>query len=711
MGFLSPGELKDRGEGFRRGWFELYNSLKALDKFRDPLAEEYGEHLTALKARAGEEKELLELVRDSWMKLFPERREELESLYQPVGKALISLASSLDKSRQNLGEYKKYLPRLRDVEKELEKKNRELGDVIEKKDDVCNSYSEELDNYQSRLKKIKDETSGDLVEIRNWFISEVEELFDGYELLDERGKKLSLELLFQNLIRDLEYYSSVTISPKGIFKRKRDLAARNILLKYKAEEAKKDIIPLLEKEKDKISSLDYKKKRVDEMEENCQKLKGKAESIKAEKTKLEEESKSLGSMVQEVGKSFSSYKNMLQLRHGYIELLDGVYEQRSKFFDLIEDSLEDFVPVEQDAEKRELRLNLKEIRQKLRERDSSIADLEGRLGHAQEDITSLKNENKGLNAEREELERTKYELEGDVENLSSEVSNLKSGLSERDAEIGRLKQERNGLRAKLDETSAKAEGLEGENRELKLNLKKLEEDVEGKAGSIARLRESRQELERERQTLRQRVKNLESSLVDAEKSSRSMESRIEELQRERERLKGEKSKIQKELEEKSSVIEELGEEKEGLGRRVQSLETQNTELKNKVKELEGGLKSREDRISEMEESLRELDRAKEEARKYRSRVSALEERSSSRENEILSLMEKLNMKEGEIEELRKELEKLKTARKKRKIRKKPPAKKKKKKKSRKSSARKKATGKEEAYVGEKLKNLRDRKAE
>ncbi len=682
MTFISEEDFKKGGEELRKSWFKLYSSLEAIDKFHDPLDKEYEKYLAELISSVEEEKKLLTLVSDSAMKLFKGKMQEFGSLSAPLKHALVELEKSLKDNLNSLKRYSETLPQVEKVEKELDMKRKKLAELKMLKDKICSEYEEKQEIYRNKTKNIRDVTSNKLIKIRDEFIDEIEDIFEGYELLDESGKKLSFDILFQNLIKDPEYYKKVTISSKGFFKRKSDLAARNIVLKYRAEAAKEKIIPLLEEEKRKTADLAQEKRLMEELKRKCNEMKVEIGETAKVKDRLEKESKDFKKIIETHGRMFSDYRAMLEIRANFLDMLENVRKYWKKLFDLIEDSIKDYTPEEKDTEKRELRVSLKNMRQSIRERDEAIRRLRAEVENAGKSIEILKKEKEEFESRVKSLEKVKVERENEIEVFENQVSNLKSKLEKRISEISQLLSVKKELTSKLEESVRIAEGLEVKENKLEEELEMLRRELEDRDNRIKDLEGVKTELENERKGQIERIKVLE-----AEDSSLKDKVRVF----------------------KDSIIEE---------------DKKRRELESKLKKLEEEIEIKERDIAIAEKDIDDLKlktkKLIDENRKFHGRISAFEERSASREEEILSLMEELNIKEVEFRDIRQEIKdlenekdkSLKEAEKKIKeleaeIKKLETSKKKEKTKK----VKKKESSKEEARVGEKLKNLRDRRIE
>jgi len=680
--FISEEDFKKRGEELRRSWFELCSSIEAIDKFHDPLDKEYEKYLAELISSTEEEKKLLTLVSDSAMKLFKEKRQEFGSLSVPLKHDLVDLEKSLKDNLHSLKKYSETLPQIEKVEKELDMKRKRLTELKILKDEICSEYEENLEIYRTKINNIRDITSNKLINIRDEFIDEIEDIFKGYELLDENGKKLSFDILFQNLIKDPEYYKKVTISSKGFFKRKSDLAARNILLKYRAEAAKEKIIPLLEEEKRKTSDLAHEQKIMEELKRKCNEMKVEIGETAKVKDRLEKESDDFKKIIETHGRMFSDYRAMLDMRTNFLGMLENVRKYWKKLFDLIEDSIKDYTPEERDTEKRELRISLKNMRQNIRERDEVIRRLRVEVENAGKRIEILKKENEEFESRVKSLERVKSERENKIEVLENQVSNLKSKLEKRIYEINQLLSVKKELTSQLEESVEIAEGLEVKKNKLEEELEMLRGELEDRGNRIKDLEGVKTELDNEVKEQIERIKVFKadnSSLKDKVKVFK--DSIIEE------------DKKRKKLESKLKKVEEDIEIKD---RNIAIAEKDIDDLKLKTKKLT------------------------DENRKLNGRISAFEERSASREKEILSLMEELNIKKVEFRDIQQEIKNIENEKDKffketeEKITKLEAEIKKlitSKKKEKTKKVREKESSKEEAKVSEKLKNLRDRKIE
>jgi chromosome segregation ATPase len=690
--FLPPEEFRSLPES----WFKLVESVEALKEHRSA-SESLESSLAELSVLAAETKRYLDLVCTSAMRLVPERRDFFDGAMQKIGSAIEKFSQAVEDDVEKL---RLYL----ELAEEIGLKDRKLGIQKGHRQELelqvqraCDKAEKLRDAYEKKVGEIRAQTDERLAEIRDIFLIEARRLLRGCRVYSDAGDELPLEVLFEHLIKDPSYHERIRIT--GLVLNKDPLRHA---IKELADEGARKIPPLLEEERRKLAKLEEEKRKVERASSTCEGLREELKETIEKERELEKSLEELRKRAETLGERFNSYSGILSLREDYLSILNSATEARKRLFLALEEDFRDFLPEEKDAEKRELREELRKRIAELEDKSSLISSLKERNSELERKLSELEKEyEESRQRESEKVEIFKEEnikLSKEVENLRAKLEQAERRIKETEKKIKsaeKLEKELALLEEEKSALSSEIKNLKIESKKMHKKLEKLEKEKLALAEEMHRLKE---EIKRERD-LRKAVEIEKSKVEGVLKEGESEKAKLEKtiaainakLKEKDEEINGLKSQIEKLLKEKGVKEKEL----DRLKRMIEENERLERELKDKKEEIDS-LKARIEEV--LAEKLTLEENIKKELINERSlRIDAEKKLKDlkaelSKEKEAKSELERRYAEVcEEAELLRMEVERLKRLLKRR------------------SQAKPMKTGRDEAYVGEKIDALRRRK--
>lgn len=294
---------------------------------------------------------------------------------------------------------------------------------------------------------------------------------------------------------------------------------------------------------------------------------------------------------------------------------------------------------------------IKELENKISEKNNVISDLENRTGESEKAVENLKKEiaelEKQISNLKEDKEKEIPALKNRLDNLKAEKDKIEKDLKNRDNLIDDLKRAIEDLKKeaaekdlgskallnKIDELKNKADGLDSKNDKLKKDL----EDANGKIAELEKKlgteKDNDKQITKDINDKDNKISELEKELADAQGKINDLNGKIKELenkisnlpagntkdvsnlQDELNKLKDEKAKLDNDANAKDKVIEDLKKEIESLKKLISSkdpvpkdLEEKASGLENKVTDLDSNNDKNKKELEEIGNKLSNLEK-------------------------------------------------------------------------------------------------------
>ncbi|MEE8167601.1 MAG: hypothetical protein V3T58_01855 [Candidatus Hydrothermarchaeales archaeon] len=595
---IAAEELPKKLVEFKDVWYAVAQKCEGLSEYKSGLDEGFKNSLIELKADGNALGELLDGISIATQHHIPRTRDKVEELRAPMMTILRELLGAIDADIRDLTRYQELSPKLEEMIKNLHALQVRHEDLKKHATRTCDQYSKTKEEHEQKINNIKEATDRALSKIKQKFTSEISSMFEGYQIVTKgRREEVDIGLLLERLIQDPNYYQKVDVVHKGLFGKKiSDIETRLVLLQYKAEEVTKAIVPIIEEEKRRVEKFEPEEKRIQELEIQCRELRDEEKSMSAKRESLEKEVNELKGENEGIRERFTNYNQLLSLVDSYVRKFGETTSIRKEISDLIEASMEAYEPVETDVEKRELKAQVKFLK------DKTIILIKEK-GELQKTLKGVKKE---LGERKEKVEDLSNNLEkrkSDVARLKGEVSNLKDVK-------GELEENLKGIEQELDEKVEHIETLEGrvatleESEEhLQSNLEETEERLKGKTSELL--------------TAQEELDDRGKRLVDLGDNYDALKTRYKEVGSELAVIKAKADGLEKKL-------RQTMKEKDILDR---NLEGRDRSLKTASRELERAARK-------YENSQKEISRYKEKVAEEKKRYSELKSRHEKMGSEL-----------------------------------------------------------------------------
>jgi chromosome segregation ATPase len=610
---------KKLGE-FRDLWYSIAQKCEALSRHRTGLEGEFQSELSAVLRNVRELEALLDDIAISTQMHIPKVRDEIEGIRTSFMASLRELESVIDGDLKTLEKYTELSPRFEEVSKNLQNLIERHEDLKSYASRTCDQYSQLKDEYERKISNIRAATDRELEKIKGKFISEVSSMFEGYYIVSKAQKEeLSLDLLLERLIQDPNYYQKVDVMHRGLFGRKRsDIETRLVLLQYKAEEMSEAIRPILDEEKRRISKFEGEEKRISDLGIQCRELREEEKALASKRESLERDVGKLETEISDIREELGNYSKLARHVDSYVKKFGETTSVRNKLADIIESSFAAYEPVEKDVEKRELRAELKTLRDEVRSLEQAKEKLKRDLGKAnqlvEEHETRIGKLRKDLDEARSklgELDETLRSVTREKEQLENEVKSLRDALSSKEKDVeelgeqvaslstykASLEEEVRGLKSELSRVSKELRAAGEENRKLSAKYKELE----GNYNSINfQYREATSQLA----VSKAKAEGLEKKLKETMKEKASIEKDLRIKERELIKIESKAERLAKKLEDSKakllrykSKLSETSKKLTAESKEHSALKTEHTKLLHELKKVRSEVERLEKEIA------------------------------------------------------------------------------------------------------------------
>jgi len=505
-------EIPQGWADFKDRWYKTAAELESLKDIRSGLGEDFLKAVRDIMGEtsgiAGDAGRLIASVQ----RIAPGRAQELKSLEEEVVSPLHEVSKDIGDIIARIEEYREISGQGSKIKKNLEEAEKAFSEQEKMAKKTCARLEEARKGYQAKLQNIKNATKIKLVNFRKGFVSELEPVFDGYDIVG--NAPMDVGALFDALVEDPSYHQKVTVVSKGfaLGKKKSDAAVRGLLLGYKAQEVIDRIKPVLEEERRRIEKYAAEGEEIENLEIQCQELRDEAERLKVRVESFREELAANQARAGEIEKKLSSYDQVLSIRDRLLNKFNQSGGAVKSLGTLIEEAVEGYEPVERDVEKRELKAELRAV---TGERDA-------------------------LARAKKELESRVEALSGEVERHAKELERLSASMESHREEKERLTSENTTLRTELERAVTDLEKALDRAAELEKDNAKLKKEAESALAQLEKATERYKEAERELEKYRQ-------ALQDKEKEYEELEARYKESSAELDDLRAEIQRLDEEM--------------------------------------------------------------------------------------------------------------------------------------------------------------------
>ncbi len=605
--FFSTEDIPKKLADFKDMWFKIAQKTEALSNFRTGFDKGFK---TSIKRLSSDLKRCELLVNNLCISCehhLPDKKEDFEKLRRGLIDIFYKIRLGLEEDIQILEKHESLIHKIKETEKNLKTTIKNHEEAKNHALKTCSRYEAVKEGYLKKINNIKESTDEKIKKINSRFIADVENIFKGYNIFTrEKNEKIGLDIFFERMIKDPDYYQKVNIVPKGFFlsKKKSDIEARLVLLRYKAKDITKEIAPIIDEETRRIARYREEERLMHELEIQCRDLKDREDKLSTRTRIIQSD---LNALVSESEGSirFQTYEKLLELKEAYARTFSDSTTLRKALETLITESFKEYEPKETDIEKRELKEEIKKLKQH---------------------TAALNNENTGLKKELENLKNELTKANADITHHKDTISALQK---EKDALENKLQNRINDTRAELGEVSRNLAKVIKERDSLKDSLKKERQELKNQIKS----------LKKEKDSLENKLQNrINDTRAELEKVSRN----LTETTGERDILKKEKKDLQK-------YTKTLEEEKTALHKEIEQLQSRAKKDKLLLEDKLRGV------IKDLENTLDERDNLKESKKRLEDHIVHLETENQKLKKQIDDAVSKLETTIGRYEEAQDEI--------------------------------------------------------
>lgn len=537
--FLSVGKIPKKLAEFSNMWFRVAQQLEGLSNFKSGFDGGFKSSLKGLLSDGERCGLFIDDICISSQHHMPERKEDFEESRKKIVGAFDELRQAFEKDIDLLNSHESLATKAAEMEKRLDAVTKQYKDVKSLTLKSCSHYETFKKEYGRKIHNIKEATNENIRAIQKRFMDDVTTIFEGYKIFSiEKNEEIGLELFFERMIKDPGYPEKVNIVSMGLSfgKKKSDIRARLVLLKYQTRDITNELAPLLEDESRRVERFQPELKRLHELEMRCTELKGEDDRLSPMKKAIESDLDALNAEDKDTRSKFQTYESLLELRNSYLRTFNSTASFRKELSDLITRSFEEYEPIEPDVEKRELKEDIKGLNQNIAALKNDKTKILERFEHTQKELIIRADTIASITRERNSL---KTELEKTSNTLSKTIE-------ERDG----LTKENNGLTILLKETGESVSELEKLKDSTQNKLLKTASDLEQTLDERDGLKEAKKKVEDSVVELGNANEKLKRHLKDV---GNELEVTVKEYGKSQEEVKHYKEKLQ----EKETAVEEL----------------------------------------------------------------------------------------------------------------------------------------------------------
>ncbi len=420
--FLSSKEASKKLIEFKDLWYGLTQKCEALSEHESGLEEPFKGSLEEINNSLKKCRRFLGELEPSLKHLMPSKKEEIGDLASGVKASLEEFNKDVE---LQLDEVKMFMRTSGDLSKLVKK----LGSIEEeyreaeaKTSKVCTKYVERRNDYNQAKEKITGATQGKLKGVKEEFFEKLEPIVEGHELTF-KGRPIELDDLFVQLLEKPTDAEMVDLSPRsasmGFFdvitgkKTEMNKDARIAVLRYVSEEIIGVTKPIMGHEAQEISRLDAQYADLRALEVECKKTEKRMEELSKPRSEIKDE---ISRLRDRGAFALGDYDTILELRGKYLNVFDEISEKVMILLKGAEELLEGYIEIEPDVEKRELKIQIKELRAVIEELELGRRRLEE---HLKEEKERSRNSDKVISHHREKLKGMRSQIKVLEEEIDS----------------------------------------------------------------------------------------------------------------------------------------------------------------------------------------------------------------------------------------------------------------------------------------------------
>ncbi len=609
--FISVEEIPKKLAEFSNLWFEVAQQLEGLSNFKSGFDGRFKSRLKGLLSDGERCGLFIDDICISSQHHLPGGKEDFEESRKNIVGAFDELRQVFEKDIESLDRHESLATKITELEKRL-------NVVIEQHEEVnshalksCNHYEIYKKEYDWKIHNIKEATNEKIRAIQKRFMDDITTIFEGYKIFTiEKNDEIGLELFFERMIKDPDYPEKVNIVSRGLSfgKKKSDIRARLVLLKYKARDITQELAPILDDESRRVERFQPELKRLHELEMRCTELRDEDDRLSTLKKVIEDDLDVLNAEDEDTLNKFQTYESLLELRDSYLKTFNSTARFRKGLSDLITSSFEEYEPIEPDVEKRELKEDINGLKQNIAVLNNEKTKILERFEHAKKElinradtIASITQKGNALKTELEKTSNTLSETLGERDGLKKENTDLSILLKETGESVTELEKLKDSTENKLLNTASDLEKTLDE-RDGLVGAKKMVED------SVVELENANEKLKRH---LEDAAGKLEVTVREYERSQEGVKHYKEKLQEAEtaiEELEKLKDSTENKLLNTASDLEKTLDERDGLIDAKKMVEDSVVELENANEKLKRHLEVTTEKLQEKETAIEELEK-------------------------------------------------------------------------------------------------------
>ncbi len=420
--FLKPKEASAKLMKLGGTWDSVAKGCEELSEYKSGLDDKFSDALSEIRKGIGECSNLIGQLTPSLEHRLPERREDVGGLAAKARSSLEEFAKKIDAGLEDVNALKRINKQISDLTVRLERSEKEFREAEARTTDSCSKYFERKKDYELAKERLINAARGKIEGLKGKFAQKLSPVLEGYELLlDERAA--SVEEFFDALrdkSADAEKLSLRPLSPARGFldmitkkSREGDRAAKEIVLRFVAQEIISEVEPVRQEQANEIARLDVQFSDLRALEIDCKNAERRREALSRPREEVLNE---ISQLRKSDALALASYNGVLELRERCLSAFNDADLRTKSLLDSVAGLLDGYPELEPDKEKRELRRRVKELKESVDELRKVKHDLEKALG---EEAEKNKRAQELLRKYRERLKDTYAQIKRAVEQLES----------------------------------------------------------------------------------------------------------------------------------------------------------------------------------------------------------------------------------------------------------------------------------------------------
>ncbi|MEE8167600.1 MAG: hypothetical protein V3T58_01850 [Candidatus Hydrothermarchaeales archaeon] len=414
--FLSAKELPKKLVEFKDAWYAVAQKCEGLSEYKSGLDEGFKDNLSEIKEGIHSCRNLIKKITPSMKRIMPQMRRDIDGFVAGLADSLETFEKTVEGDLEDVRALKRINKQLMDLNGTLEETEREFRKSEGITSEICTKYFERRRDYSQTRETITNATKEKLEGVKERFFQKLEPIVEGYGV-SITGESIALEGLFKGLLEKSIDVERITLLPtetsKGLLdvftgKKKINKEAREEVLKYISQEVLADANPIKAQEAKEIAHLDVEYVDLKALEQECKEAENQRE-------KLSQPRESLMSEISKLKKSdvfiLTNYDNILSIRDKYLANFEEMDANVKRILVTADELLKGYTQLEPDREKREIKLQLKDLKQNLEGLEMERLRLEDALRgekeksrRAEEILGRYREKLKGMNSKLKGLE-------------------------------------------------------------------------------------------------------------------------------------------------------------------------------------------------------------------------------------------------------------------------------------------------------------------